>query len=84
VTTTQSKKDYIVHAVEELLKTIRIEEIPLGALVPSSKPFIAKKALHRLEIIVDKHFDDPTLQELAQITETSIVKHAKEKVCARD
>jgi hypothetical protein len=84
VTAAQSKKDRIVHAVEELLNTIRIEEISLRALIPSSKTFIGKKEFHRLEKSVDKHFDDVTLQELAQMTETSIVKHPKEKVCIPD
>jgi DNA-binding IscR family transcriptional regulator len=84
VTAAQSKKDRIVHAVEELLNTIRIEEIPLRALIPSSKTFIGRKEFHRLEKSVDRHFDDVTLQELAQITETSIVKHPKEKVCIPD
>jgi hypothetical protein len=84
VTAAQSKKDRVVHAMEELLNTIRIGEISLRALIPSSKTFIGKKEFHRLEKSVDKHFDDVTLQELAQMTDTSIAKHPKEKVCIPD
>jgi hypothetical protein len=81
VTVAQSKKDRIVHAMVELLNTIRIGEISLRALIPSSKTFIVKKDFHRLEKSIDKHFDNVALQELAQMTETSIVKHPNEKVC---
>lgn len=81
ITTTNVKRNAIVEAFEKLLETIQVEHFPLGAFIPSNSVHIRQKELRSLERSVDRHFDSRTLQELSELTHTSIVKQSKERVC---
>jgi len=80
VTTLQYKRDVVVQAVEEAVKSIRREEIHLSDLYPAS--YSNKHKNRTLGRWIEKNFDDSVLLELSRITDTEIERLPDFKVRA--
>jgi hypothetical protein len=77
VTTTHFKKNLIVQAVEKALKGVQKRRFAFGSLYP---PSLGKPTGGRLHRWVQRNFSDVALQEVGQLTNTSISRKSKHRV----
>ncbi len=77
VTTTHAKKDLLVKAVEEAVKSVQKRKIALSSLYPAS---LGTPTVSKLRKWARKNFDDDLLQELSRMSGTSISRKANSKV----
>jgi len=77
VTTTHAKKDLLVKAVEEAVRTVQKRKVALASLYPTSLVMPTSGNLRRW---IRKNFDDDLLQELSRMSGTSISRKPNHKV----
>ena len=77
VTTTHAKKDLLVKAVEEAVRTVHKRKVALGSLYPTS---LGPPTANKLRRWARKNFDDDLLQELSRMSGTSLSRKANQKV----
>ncbi len=77
LTTTHAKKNLIVEAIAEAVKSIEKRKLALGDLYPAS---LGTPTTTRLKSWARKNFDDEVLQELSRTSNSSISRKSKHRV----
>lgn len=77
LTTTHAKKNLIVEAVAEAVKSIEKRRLALGDLYPAS---LGTPTTTRLKNWARKNFDDEVLQELSRTSNSSISRKSRHRV----